>query len=423
MSHHYFGNLAQYSQYRQTLMARPPKFVHGTVVLLAVLLAAGLSWTSLTQADLVVRAPGRIRPVSAPKKVINAVRSEVVGASVGGRVVEVNFKEGDTVRKGQVLVRLDTERLANEVARRKRTIQAGEEELANLDRLGATQVLQADAAQAKVQAELEQAITEISQAQERQVLDIRLAEVEVHSAEDEHNRIARLAAKGAAAAADLIKARARLQEAREKLRKARLPVDDGRGSILRQALLLAERDAALRKEELTMKRAVKQGEVDGARIELANLELDRKQASLLAPMDGIVTAGDVKVGDVLETGKAVVEIAEQKGFRFEVTVPSEEVARLREGMPVRIKLDAYDYQRYGTLSGTVCFISPDSAMPDGAKTLVYLVRIAVEGDELGRGELHGKVKLGMAGQAEIITDQESLLSLLVKKIRQSISLG
>ena len=255
------------------------------------------------------------------------------------------------------------------------------------------------------------------------MLDIRLAEVEVHSAEDEHDRIARLAASRAAADADLVKARARLQEAKEKLRKARLPVDDGRESILRQALLLAERDAAMRKEELTMKRAVKQGEVDGARIELANLELDRKQASLLAPMDGIVTAGDVKVGDVLETGKAVVEIAGQKGFRFEVTVPSEEVARLREGLPVRIKLDAYDYQRYGTLSGTVCFISPDSAMPDGAKTLVYLVRIAVEGDELGRGELHGKVKLGMAGQAEIITHQESLLSLLVKKISQSISLG
>ncbi len=92
-------------------------------------------------------------------------------------------------------------------------------------------------------------------------------------------------------------------------------------------------------------------------------------------------------------------------------------------MPVRIKLDAYDYQKYGTLDGTVSFISPDSGMREGQRTAIYLVRIDLEGDEVGRGDLRGRVKLGMAGQAEIVTDQESLLALLLKKIRQTISLG
>jgi HlyD family secretion protein len=423
MSLEYFGNLAECSEYRQTLMARPPRLVHGTVWILAALVAAGLTWTAVTKVDLVVRAAGRIRPVSAPKKVVNAVRSEVISASVGGRVVEVHFKEGDEVRRGQVLIRLDAERLDNEVARRKRTIQSAEEELANLVRLGGLQVRQAEAARAKAQAELDQGLTEIRQAQDRQVLDIRLAQVDVNSAADEHTRTRKLALSRAAADADLVKARARLDEATEKLRKARLPVDESRAQILRQALVLAERDAAMRSEELSMKRAVKQGELDTARLELANLELERKQAVLRAPLDGIVTGGDVKVGDVLETGKAVLEIAEQNGFRFELAVPSEEVAHLREGMPARIRLDAYDYQKYGTLTGTVCFVSPDSSLPEGARTPVYLVRIQVDGDELGRDELHGKVKLGMAGQAEIITEHERILSLLVKKIRQSVSLG
>jgi hypothetical protein len=53
----------------------------------------------------------------------------------------------------------------------------------------------------------------------------------------------------------------------------------------------------------------------------------------------------------------------------------------------------------------------------------YTVRIALERDTLGRGRFRGRVKLGMAGQADIVTGQESLLSLLVKRIRQSISLG
>ena len=47
-------------------------------------------------------------------------------------------------------------------------------------------------------------------------------------------------------------------------------------------------------------------------------ELERQQANLTAPITGIVTSKEVKVGDHLpEPGKPVVEIAEQKGFHFE----------------------------------------------------------------------------------------------------------
>ena len=52
-----------------------------------------------------------------------------------------------------------------------------------------------------------------------------------------------------------------------------------------------------------------------------------------------------------------------------------------------------------------------------------IVRVAFEGNDIGRGQFQGKVKLGMAGRVEIVTDQQSLLSILMKKVRQSISLG
>jgi hypothetical protein len=51
------------------------------------------------------------------------------------------------------------------------------------------------------------------------------------------------------------------------------------------------------------------------------------------------------------------------------------------------------------------------------------VRIELEADEVGRGEYHGRVKLGLAGRAEIVHSQERLLMLLIRKIRQTISLG
>src|SRR5262249_26979235 len=140
-------------------------------------------------------------------------------------------------------------------------------------------------------------------------------------------------------------------------------------------------------------------------------------------IDGIVTAGDVKVGDVLESGKPALELARQEGFLFEAEVPSEEIGLVRVGMPARIKLDAFDYQRYGTASGTVRFLSADSGTPKDPKTAIYTVRIALEREFIGRGELRGQIKLGMAGQVEVLTRRESLLALLVKRIRQTISLG
>jgi hypothetical protein len=51
------------------------------------------------------------------------------------------------------------------------------------------------------------------------------------------------------------------------------------------------------------------------------------------------------------------------------------------------------------------------------------VKIAIDGHEVGQREHRGHIKLGMTGVAEIITDRESIVSLLVRSIRQSISLG
>src|SRR5262245_47920683 len=101
-------DLAECTEFRQTLLARPPRIVHGTVLLLTALLGTAVAWAALTTADLVVRAPGRVRPQSNPTKVFSGGRGEMLSATAGGRVVAVNFREGDLVHKGDVLLRLET---------------------------------------------------------------------------------------------------------------------------------------------------------------------------------------------------------------------------------------------------------------------------------------------------------------------------
>ena len=415
--------LADCTELRLALQARPPRVVHGTMILLAALLAAATAWAATTHADLVVLGPGRIRPATTPVKVFNGARGDSLSASAGTRVVAVHAREGDRVRRGAVLVRLAADRIENEIAKQTRLIRAAEEELAKL--VDAEDLLrrQHQATRAKVEAELESVREGIRLAGGQRDAEIRLAQVILRAAEADEAPLRRLAGRGYATQAELNQATAKAGDARERLAKARLPIDESRPIVLLRALEVEDRDYAVRCEELGQKRRTKRAEVESARIELASLELERGQAVIVSPIVGVVTAGDLKVGDVLEPGKPVAEVAAQDGFVFEAAVPSAEVGHLRLGMFARVKLDAYDYQRYGTLAGTVCFLSPDSGIEEGQKARLYKVRIAVPRSELGRGVHRGQAKLGMGGQAEIITGRESVLSLLVKGVRRTISLG
>src|SRR5437868_14041317 len=91
-------DLAECTKFRQTLLAGPPRIVHGAVILLLGLLGAALLWAALTQANLVVRGGGRVRPLDTPEKVFSGARADVLSASSGGRVVAVHFKEADEVK-------------------------------------------------------------------------------------------------------------------------------------------------------------------------------------------------------------------------------------------------------------------------------------------------------------------------------------
>jgi hemolysin D len=429
-------NLAECAELSYTLQAPPSRLVHGLVWLLIALLGTAIGWSGFTQMDLVVRASGRVRPLDSATKIYNPVRGEVLSGSSGGRVAEVNCHEGDEVKKGDVLIRFNTERLDNEIVRLKRTIHVGEADLSELLHEKDLLARQFTATRAKCEAEVTQVKEELRQARAKQETEVRSARATLDAARDDLSRLQRLVSTpGALPPSEMVKAETREVEAREQLARAEVRLNENKPKVAELALVLAENEYALKQQELEGRQRLKQADLEKARSELANLELEQHQAVLIAPVDGIVTEGDVKVGDLIAPGQRLLEIAEQKGYRFEVLVPSEEVGHLRLGMPVRIKLDAYDYQKHGTLTGTVSYISPDSQVPSGTQTGVgaaaqtggshaaFLVKIDLDNEAIGRGELRDKVTLGMFGQAEIVTGHETLLFLMLKKIRQSISLG
>jgi membrane fusion protein, hemolysin D len=408
-------DLKDCNQYLQTIQSRTPRYVHAAVFLLVGLVATAGVWAACTRVNLVVTAGGRIRPVSTPQKV-SLPRTD----ALPGKVAEVRFTQGQFVRQGDVLLRLDTEKLRNEIARKRRVIQGGEEELEKSERLEDLQRRQAEAALAKFDAEISQALEEVKNNKDRQDAERRLVEAELADAVREEASFVKLAAVQAVAPAEVQKAAARRRDLDERLQKARVPVEEGKVAVLRKARRLAEEDNSIRGQEARIRMSLKKAEVESARMEVANLELDLTFADLRAPLGGVVTSPEVKVGEVVEPGRPVVEIAEQRGFRIEFAIKSEEIENVKLGMPVKIKLEAFDYQTHGSLDGTLDFISPDSVVIDGQPGAFYMARAAVNGDAVGPGQGTGQIKLGMAGQVELVTGDECLLKLLFKNIRHSI---
>jgi HlyD family secretion protein len=429
LRHHVISDIAECTEFRQTIAAQPPRIVHGTVLILSFLLICALGWAAWTRVNLVVLAKGRIRPKEIPTHIYTPSGAEFVG-----RVVFAPFDEGDSVKKGDVLIRLDTSRIDNLIAKLNRTIEGCELELTNLATQRELLQSQALAANQKSQVELLMAEETFDHSRLKRDSEIRDTQADHKAAEEHFRRLKKLQQNKAVSQQELDEAETKLHSAQEKLVQAQLPVDGATVSIARQSIELVSRDFAVRKAELESRIVVKQSDKEAVQRDLANLEMQRSDAVLLAPFDGIIVSGRVRVGDMLEAGKPVYELAQQQSSCFEAVVSAEDVGQLTVGLPVRIRFDAYDYQQYGTLNGTVLFISPDSkpiesgkqsdrGLVAAEKTAAFSIRVQLHSEKIGyQGAIRVPVKLGLTGTAEIITDNESLLNVLLKHIRRTISL-
>jgi HlyD family secretion protein len=109
-----------------------------------------------------------------------------------------------------------------------------------------------------------------------------------------------------------------------------------------------------------------QQDIATATQELASAERRQSLVVLRAPEDGVVLElGQRSIGSVAKEAEPLITLVPQNNtIEAEVDVDSADVARLRVGDPVRVKLDALPFQRHGTLAGTVRVLTENSFQPD-----------------------------------------------------------
>jgi len=291
-----------------------------------------------------------------------------VAAEVGGRVIEIPVTEGNRVKAGDVIARLDTRDTDLALQRAEAERQAADAQL---------RLLQAGSRPEDIEQSQAQAVAASG--------DVAAAESELASAEADLQRFDQLLQNNSGSRKQRDDAATRRDVARSRLASAR-----AREAAARQGT--ARLTAGARREEIDAARA----RLAGAEAQIAMLQKNKSDATVLAPIDGIVSERLLDPGEMVAPRAAIVVLTDLDHAWEEVFVDEPQIPRLKLGQPATVFTDA------GTsVAGTVSFISSKAEFtPRNVQTaedrskLVYRVKIAVDNRD-------GMLKQGMPVEAEI----------------------
>ncbi len=151
------------------------------------------------------------------------------------------------------------------------------------------------------------------------------------------------------------------------------------------------------------------------------------QESLVSPHDGVVSIFNVRQGVYIEPNKVIAVVAgESSVSTAELWLPSTSVGFVVPGQSVRVMVDAFPYDRFGIVSGTVSSVSSaplaQSDMPEDVRTndrITPMYRALIELPE-GHINAYGSVRPlvpGMSVKADIILERRRAIDVLMDPIR------
>jgi adhesin transport system membrane fusion protein len=130
------------------------------------------------------------------------------------------------------------------------------------------------------------------------------------------------------------------------------------------------------------------------------------------------------IGGVVRPGEEILEIIPLDEELFvEARVAPEDIANIRHGQEATVKLSAYDYTIYGTLKGTVDFISADTFKDENSRDPEgdphYKVTLKVDMSGLTPRQERIEIRPGMQAQVELHTGEKTVLQYLLKPLYKS----
>jgi HlyD family secretion protein len=203
-------------------------------------------------------------------------------------------------------------------------------------------------------------------------------------------------------------AHAQVQSSGEQLKKLRLDYET------------AANELATAEEKLRLQLDTARVEAEAAaRIRFENIDKDNF-LQIVAPASGVVTdLTSTQPGDKVQANAPLGGIA-PSGTRsvVKVEIAENDRAFLREGLPVKLKFNAFPYQRYGVIKGTLEYVSPATKPAAQTKQPVYEARVSLERDHYLVADTKYPLRYGMTATVEIVVRARRLIDLALDPFRQ-----
>jgi hemolysin D len=363
------------------ILETPPSPVRMALILIiCALVVVALAWSFFGRIDIVAVAQGKIQPSG---------RVKVIQPLEAGKIAAIAVENGRHVRAGDVLLELESgdaraedadaqaaydafraeaarRRVALEAARRRGldpapaiawdadvpdTIRQRE------DRVLETDLRQLAATVADFDAQIGQKQVERDRADETMTAQQRL----IATLQERVDMRAVLAKSGSGSRSNLIDARESLDYHKTQLAMQKGQRDAAAAGV---AVLQRERDKAFSAflADNAQKLSEAQRQADDAREKLAKARLKLARLSLASPIDGIVYGLSVHtIGQVVGAGDELMRIVpDGAALEIECYLANRDAGFVKPGQKAAVKIDAFPFTRYGTLSATVTRVASDA---------------------------------------------------------------
>jgi adhesin transport system membrane fusion protein len=371
-----------------------------------------LMWTSLSDMDQTVRSHGQI---------IAIARNQIIQAADGGVLKQLLVSEGQQVRAGQTLAKLETTRSEASYLEIKAKLSALQAALvrAKAESSGVALIFDLDSESNNVfTSGQQQAYSQKRQGLEDE-LQVLIAGLQLSEKELQMSQA--LLKTGDVSQLEFMRAQRQVHETQGRI-----------GSVKQKYLQEAKQDVVRIQEEIS-----------AHQFKLNERKSLLDHSTLSSPVDGIVKVLRINtVGGVLRAGDELMHISPTSGgYIFEAKINPSDIGELRLGLPVSLKFDAFDYSVYGMLQGTLSYISSDTLTdsgPNGAVQTYYRVQVQINSNSFEAPSSHDsrwffqasrnvnilslkELKPGMTATLDIQTRSRSLLQYLTKPVQKAFS--
>ncbi|KAA1051664.1 HlyD family type I secretion periplasmic adaptor subunit [Pseudocitrobacter sp. 73] len=418
------------NEVNKALLDDSPRVVRITLWAILAFFVVMLTWAALADIDEVTRGDGRAIPSSRLQKVQNLE---------GGIVSEVFVHEGEIVKAGAPLLRLDdtrfrsnageseADRLALEARVQRLTAQLADKETLELP----PEITQKSPDIANGEMELFTSVKQRIQSEigglneqlvqkKQELLDYQAKASQTRRSlgllQQEISMSEPLVAKGAISKVEILRLRRSEVDTRGQLESVTLAIPRAQAAIKEIENKIGETRDRYRSEALS--------QLNEARTDLSKTQAsgkaieDRVNRTLVtSPVRGIVQQLMVNtIGGVIQPGSDLVEIVPlDDTLLIETKIRPQDIAFLHPGQEAMVKFTAYDYTIYGGLKATLEQISPDTVTDKDGKSF-YIVRLRTEKNHLGSDQKPLLIIPGMVASVDIITGRKTILAYLLKPI-------